>query len=77
MDENRISGTAKNAAGKIEEGVGNLVGDFQNPKFKVSSTRQVGLRRTYTGKQRMPLARLPPASTSGFAQPSKRSLASK
>jgi uncharacterized protein YjbJ (UPF0337 family) len=27
MDENRVSGTARNAAGKIEEGVGNLVGD--------------------------------------------------
>ena len=27
MDENRISGTARNAPGKIEEGVGNLVGD--------------------------------------------------
>ena len=27
MDENRASGTARNAGGKIEEGIGNLVGD--------------------------------------------------
>ena len=27
MDENRVSGTARNMGGKIEEGVGTLVGD--------------------------------------------------
>ena len=27
MDENRVSGTARNAGGKIEEGAGKLVGD--------------------------------------------------
>ena len=27
LDENRISGTARNAGGKIEEGAGNLVGN--------------------------------------------------
>ena len=27
MDENRVSGTAKNIGGKIEEGAGKLVGD--------------------------------------------------
>jgi uncharacterized protein YjbJ (UPF0337 family) len=27
MDEDRISGTARNAGGKIEEGVGSLTGD--------------------------------------------------
>ena len=27
MDENRVSGTARNMGGKIEEGAGKLVGD--------------------------------------------------
>ncbi len=27
MDENRVSGTAKNIGGKIEEGVGSLIGN--------------------------------------------------
>jgi uncharacterized protein YjbJ (UPF0337 family) len=27
MDENRLSGTARNVGGKIEEGMGNLAGD--------------------------------------------------
>jgi uncharacterized protein YjbJ (UPF0337 family) len=27
MDENRVSGTARNMGGKIEEGIGTLVGD--------------------------------------------------
>jgi uncharacterized protein YjbJ (UPF0337 family) len=27
MDENRVSGTAKNISGKVEEGVGRFTGD--------------------------------------------------
>ena len=27
MDENRVSGTARNAGGKIEEGLGRVMGD--------------------------------------------------
>ena len=29
MDENRVTGTAKNVGGKIEEGLGRIVGDAQ------------------------------------------------
>ena len=32
MDENRLSGTAKNVGGKIEEGLGSLAGDTQTKR---------------------------------------------
>ena len=73
MDENHVSGTARNLGDKIEEGVGGLPA-IPKPKFKVSLIRRAALRRTYTGKQRTLLARPPPASTSGFARLSRRSL---
>jgi uncharacterized protein YjbJ (UPF0337 family) len=44
MDENRISGTARNIGGKIEEGAGSLVGDtktqIQGKLDQVSGTAQ-------------------------------------
>lgn len=44
MDENRVSGTAKNIGGKIEEGAGALMGDaktqIQGKLNQVSGTAQ-------------------------------------
>ena len=44
MDENRVSGTARNIGGKIEEGAGKLVGDtktqFQGKIDQVSGAAQ-------------------------------------
>ena len=44
MDENRVSGTARNIGGKIEEGAGKLVGDtktqFQGKLDQASGTAQ-------------------------------------
>ena len=40
MDENRLSGTAKNIGGKLEEGVGRVTGDTQTQAEGIA--RQVG-----------------------------------
>ena len=45
MDENRVSGTAKNIGGKVEEGFGRFTGDTRN--------RSVELRKTCTAKHAM------------------------
>ena len=42
MDENRVSGTAKNIGGKIEEGFGQAAND--GPGFGVASPHRAGLR---------------------------------
>ena len=42
MDENRVSGTARNIGGKIEEGVGALTG---NTKTQIQGKLAIGKRR--------------------------------
>ena len=56
MDENRLSGTARNLGGKAEEGVGRLTGDVKT-QLRESSTRRPAPPRISTARARMPRAR--------------------
>ena len=38
MDENRVTGTAKNVGGKIEEGLGRIAGDNMSSNVAVKSS---------------------------------------
>lgn len=58
MDENRVTGTAKNLGGKVEEGLGRMTGDAQlSSKDKQSKSR--ARLRTFMGKPRMQRRALP------------------
>ena len=72
MDENRLSGAARNVGGKIEEGM-EAWQAMPKPKSKASSIRRQGLSRTYMARLQMPPLRLLPVSKSGFEPPSRRS----
>jgi uncharacterized protein YjbJ (UPF0337 family) len=56
MDEDRISGTARNADGKIEEGVGRLTGDaktqIQGKLDQAAGAAQDPLRPDYRRRAR-------------------------
>jgi uncharacterized protein YjbJ (UPF0337 family) len=41
MDENRVTGTAKNLGGKVEEGLGRMTGDAQT-QFKGQAEQVAG-----------------------------------
>jgi uncharacterized protein YjbJ (UPF0337 family) len=68
MDENRISGTARNVVGKVEKGLGRAAGDASS-EFKGKLDEAAGAVRQLT-----PPGRPPSPLTSGSATPSKRSL---
>jgi uncharacterized protein YjbJ (UPF0337 family) len=73
MDENRISGTARNVAGKVEKGLGRAAGDASS-EFKGKLDEAAGAAQDLYG-QTADAARRPPSPlTSGSATPSKRSL---
>jgi len=72
MDEDRISGTARNVGGKIEEGVGRLTGDART-QIQGKLDQAAGLPRTSTARLLTPRATPPPLLTSGFAGLSKPS----
>jgi uncharacterized protein YjbJ (UPF0337 family) len=72
MDEDRISGTARNVGGKIEEGVGRLTGDART-QIQGKLDQAAGAPRTSTARLPTPRAILLLLLTSGFAGPSKPS----
>jgi uncharacterized protein YjbJ (UPF0337 family) len=52
MDENRVSGTARNAGGKIEEGLGRVMGDTKTQAEGIA--KQVGgAAQTCTARRAM------------------------
>ena len=56
MDENRVSGTAKNIGGKVEEGFGRVTGDTKTQAAGVAkqiSGAAQELRKTCTAKHAM------------------------
>jgi hypothetical protein len=62
MDKDRIAGSAKDFAGKVEGSVGDIAGD---PKTQAASARRQAQRRTYTARPRMQRVKLrtPPPAT--------------
>ena len=52
IDENRVSGTAKNIGGKVEEGFGRVTGDTKT-RLQESRNRSVELRKTCTARHAM------------------------
>jgi uncharacterized protein YjbJ (UPF0337 family) len=73
MDENRISGTARNVVGKVEKGLGRAAGDASS-EFKGKLDEAAGGPKICTVRQLTQPGRPPSPSTSGYATPSKRSL---
>jgi len=49
MDENRVSGTARNIGGKIEEGVGSITGDAQT-RLNGTMDQAVGVEQDLYGQ---------------------------
>ena len=72
MDENRISGTARNLGGKIEEGVGRLTGDVKT-QLQGKLDQAAGAAQDSTARPRMPRATPLSPLTSGFETPLKPS----
>jgi uncharacterized protein YjbJ (UPF0337 family) len=72
MDEDRISGTARNVGGKIEEGVGRLTGDART-QIQGKLDQAAGAAQDSTARLPTPRATLLLPLTSGFAGPSKPS----
>ena len=72
MDEDRISGTARNVGGKIEEGVGRLTGDTRT-QIQGKLDQAAGAAQDLYGQtaDAAPTPLLP--LTNGFAGPSKPS----
>jgi uncharacterized protein YjbJ (UPF0337 family) len=49
MDENRVTGTAKNLGGKVEEGLGRMTGDAQS-QFKGQAEQVAGAAEDLYGQ---------------------------
>jgi uncharacterized protein YjbJ (UPF0337 family) len=49
MDENRVTGTAKNLGGKVEEGLGRMTGDAQT-QFKAQAEQVAGAAEDLYGQ---------------------------
>ena len=65
MDEDRITGTAKNVGGKIEEGVGRMTGNAQT-QFKGQAQQVAGAAEDLYGQAR--------DAASGFADIVQRTI---
>ena len=72
MNEDRISGAARNVGGKIEEGVGRLTGDAKT-QIQGKLDQRRALLRTSMARQQTPRATPLALLTSGFERPSKPS----
>ena len=72
MDENRISGTARNLGGKVEEGLGHVTGDLKT-QAQGKLDQAAGAAQDFTVKPRTPRATRPRRSTSGCAPRSRPS----
>ena len=67
MDTDRIAGSAKEFAGKVEGTVGDIADDTKTQAAGRTPARQQARRRTYTARPRMRRAKLRDAAV-GYAQ---------
>jgi uncharacterized protein YjbJ (UPF0337 family) len=73
MDENRISGTARNVAGKVEEGLGRAAGDASN-EFKGKLDEAAGAAQDLYGQTADAARQTAVTFDKWLRNPSKRSL---
>ena len=77
MDEHRVTGAARNAGGRVEEGFGRVTGDTKS-QVQGAIDQAQGTAENYTGRPRMLPAARPkayerrrPRSKISFATPSR------